>query len=124
MSNQYLRAFVIGSSSLVILPYFLVVSSFKKEKFNYDYKSYTFLAPIALGLMNVVSLLLANQFQLSKRNRFLLTSILAPTFVAMSVIFNKVYNYTQTEWINHIVKLYIFYFLIWNIVVYNLDKYV
>jgi hypothetical protein len=124
MGNEYLRAFVIGSSCLVFLPYFFVVSRFKKEKFNYNYNSYTFTAPITLGLMNVISLFIANKFDLSKRNRFLLISILAPTFVLVSVIYFKIYNYTRKEWIRHIVSIYVFYFIVWNLIAYNLDKYV
>ena len=124
MYNEYLRAFVIGSSFFVFIPFFICVSNFKKDKFNYDYKSYTFLAPFALGLMNVFSLLLANQFDLSKRTRFLLISILAPTLVMIVIIIFKIYNYTIREWIKHIVTLYIFYFFIWNLIVYNVDKYI
>jgi len=124
MRNEYLRAFVIGSSFLVFLPYFFVVANFKKEKVNFNYTYYTFIAPFALGLMNVISLLFANQFNLSKRNRFVLISIVAPTLVMMFIIIFKIYNYTTTEWIKHIVNLYIFYFFIWNLVVYNLDKYI
>ena len=124
MSNEYLRAFVIGSSCLVFLPYFWCVSRFKKEDFNFSYIPYTFLAPVALGLMNMLSLFLAKQFNLSKKNRFLLISILGPTFIASVIIFLKIYNYTRKEWASHLVSLYVFYFIIWNLIVYNLDKYV
>jgi ATP/ADP translocase len=86
--------------------------------------SYTFLAPVALGLMNVISLFLAKQLNLSRENRFLLISILAPTGVLAVIILFKMYNYTREKLAIHIVSLYIFYFVIWNLVVYNLDKYV
>ena len=124
MSNEYLRAFVIGSSYLVFFPYFYAVSRFKPEKFNFDYKTYTFLAPIGLGFMNLISLIIAKQFNISRRNRYLLTSILAPTGVLFSVIFLKIYNYTIDEWINHSINLYIVYFVVVNFILYNLDKYV
>uniref|UniRef100_A0A6C0ASE5 Uncharacterized protein n=1 Tax=viral metagenome TaxID=1070528 RepID=A0A6C0ASE5_9ZZZZ len=124
MDNEYLRAFVIGSSCLVFLPYFFCVLQFKKKDFNFSYKSYTFLAPVALGLMNVLSLFLAKQFNLSKENRYLLISVLAPTLVLATIILLKVYNYTRQKWASHIINLYIFYFIIWNLLVYNLDKYI
>jgi hypothetical protein len=124
MGNEYLRAFVIGSSFLVFLPYFFVVSHFKKSYFNFNYKFYTFLAPIVLGLMNVVSLFIANQFNLSKKNRYLLISILAPTLVMITVTFFNVYTYTFQRRISHYVQLYLLYFIVWNFVVFNLDKYV
>ena len=124
MINQYLRAFVIGSSCLVFLPYFYVVSHFTKEKFNFDYMTYTFLAPPSLGLMNMISLFIANQLNISKTNRFLLTSLIAPTIVLFTVVYFKIYNYKNREWVNHIVKLYLLYFIVFNIILFTLDKYV
>jgi len=125
MLNQYLRAFVIGSSFFVFIPYFIAVKSFDKKLVNYTYENYTLYAPIGLGLYNVLSLYIANKFSLTKRNRFLLISILAPTLVALTVYFLKAYNYsTVHQWFNHIWKLYLMYFVIFNFVVYYLDKYV
>jgi len=123
MKNEYLRAFVIGSSFLVFLPYFFAVSRFKPKYFNFSYIPYTFLAPIALGMMNVFSLFIANKLHLSKENRFLFISLLAPTLVLFTIVFFKIYNYTIQEWTHHTVQLYILYFCVWNFVVYNLDKY-
>jgi hypothetical protein len=124
MSNGYLRAFVIASSAFVFLPFFLAVSQFKKTYFNFDYVYYSFLAPIALGFMNVFSLFIADTFQLSKVMRYLFISLLAPTLVSFTIVIFKIYNYTKTQWVNHIIKLYLFYFVIWNLIVYNLDKYI
>lgn len=125
MTNQYLRAFVIGSSFFVFIPYFIAVKSFDKKLVNYSYENYTLYAPIGLGLYNVLSLYIANQFNLAKRNRFLLISILAPTLVVFSVYFLKAYNYsTMQQWYNHIWKLYLLYFIVFNFVVYYLDKHV
>jgi len=124
MSNEYLRAFVIGSSFFVFLPYFFLVSRFNKKDFNFTYVPYTFLAPVALGLMNMLSLFIASRFNLTKKNRYLLISILAPSMVTFTILFLKLYNYTIQRWISHIVKLYLLYFFVWNVVVYNLDKYV
>jgi len=125
MTNQYLRAFVIGSSFFVFIPYFIAVRSFDKNLLNYSYENYTLFAPIGLGLYNVFSLYIANKFNLTKKNRFLLISILAPTLVAFSVYILKAYNYTSMQqWVNHIWKLYLLYFIVFNFVVYYLDKHV
>jgi hypothetical protein len=123
MSNQYLRAFVIGSSFFVFISYFIAVKSFDKKLVNYSYENYTLFAPIGLGLYNVFSLYIANKFNLTKRNRFLFISLLAPTLVVFSVYFLKAYNYTSIQqWFNHIWKLYLLYFIVFNFVVYYLDK--
>lgn len=122
--NEYLRAFVIGSSFLVFIPFFYAVSNFDRKKINFDYIPYTFLAPFALGVMNVASLIISNYFGFTKNMRFLFMSIFAPTCVLITVYYFGIYNYTIEEWINHIWKLYLLYFIVFNIVVRLLDKYV
>ena len=125
MSNQYLRAFVIGSSFFVFIPYFIAVRYLSEQKLiNYSYENYTLYAPIGLGLYNILSLYIANKFNLTKRNRFLFISLLAPTLVAIGVYTRKAYNYTSIQWFNHIWKLYLLYFVVFNFVVYYLDKHV
>ena len=125
MSNQYLRAFVIGSSFFVFIPYFIAVRYLSEQKLiNYSYENYTLYAPIGLGLYNILSLYIANKFNLTKRNRFLFISLLAPTLVALGVYTRKAYNYTSIQWFNHIWKLYLLYFVVFNFVVYYLDKHV
>lgn len=124
MGNEYLRAFVIGSSCFVFLPYFYFVSRFKSDKFNFDYKTYTFLAPISLGFMNLFSLIIAESLGISKKYRFLLTSIISPTTVLLAVSIFNVYNYTVREWVEHIIGIYILYFFVVNFILYYLDKYV
>lgn len=126
MSNQYLRAFVIGSSVFVFLPYFLIVTSLDKKNVNFSYTYYTFLAPIALGFFNVLSLYLAKLFNLTKKTRFILISFIAPSLVALTVYFLKAYNnlITFNQWINYLFKLYLLYFIIFNFDVYFLDKYI
>lgn len=124
MHNEYLRAFVIGSSFFVFAPFFFAVSRFDKKKVNFDYVTYTFLGPIGLGIMNVISLIIANKINLSRRMRYLVISLLTPTYVTFMIILFKAYNYTKIEWFNHIWKLYLFYFIIVNFNLYFLDKYV
>uniref|UniRef100_A0A6C0KRU0 Uncharacterized protein n=1 Tax=viral metagenome TaxID=1070528 RepID=A0A6C0KRU0_9ZZZZ len=126
MSNQYLRAFVIGSSFFVFIPYFLIVSSFDKKNINFSYEYYTFVAPIALGIFNVLSLYLANIFNLTKRTRFVVISLIAPTLVAATVYILKVYNNLNTyrSWFNYLIKLYLLYFFVFSYDVYLLDRYV
>ena len=124
MGNEYLRAFVIGSSFIVFLPYFFVVSRFNPKDFNFSYIPYTFIAPVALGLMNVFSLYIQKKYNLSRETRYLIISLLGPTLVFFTIVSLKIYNYTIERWIRHTIKLYLLYFIVWNLVVYNLDKYV
>jgi len=105
MSYEYLRAFVIGSSFFVFFPYLFGVSQFDPKKFNFNYKMYSFIAPIGLGLVNVISLFIANCFKLTREMRYIVISLLAPTFVTTLVYLLKIYNYNLREWLYHIFKV-------------------
>ena len=126
MNNQYLRAFVIGSSFFVFIPYFWIASSLDKKNLNYSYKFYSFLAPIALGLFNVLSLYLAKIFKFSKKLRFFTISLIAPTLVGLFVYLFNLYNNLNnfSNWFNYLLKLYLLYFIVFNFDVYLLDKYI
>jgi len=124
MLSEYLRAFVIGSCFFVIFPYFYVVSNFDTSTSNINYTLYTYYAPLCLGLFNVLSLFIAKKFKLTKRLRFITIGILAPSIIAITILYRKAYNYTISEWIHHIFILYLFYLFIFNFIVYLLDKYV
>jgi hypothetical protein len=126
MANQYLRAFVIGSSFFVFIPYFLAVRFLSEQKWiNYSYENYTLYAPIGMGLYNVFSLYIANKMNITKRYSLLLMSMIAPTLVAIGTYILKAYNYTTVnQWFNHIWKLYLVYFIVFNFILYYLDKYV
>jgi hypothetical protein len=119
---KYLRAFVIASSFLVFLPHFIAVASLDESKINYTYKQYTFIAPLYYGLMNMVSLYLALQFNLSSRQRYLLIGTLSPIIVVLFAYLFKTYQYDETEWISYGLRLFTKHFLIWNIIVYYLNS--
>jgi hypothetical protein len=121
---EYLRSFVIGSSMLVFLPHFIAVAGLDEKKMNYTYKQYTFVAPLYYGLMNMLSLFLAVQFHLTDRLRYLLIGTFSPLIVISFSYFFKTYDYTNNEWIKYGFGLFIKHFLIWNIIVYTLNKYI
>ena len=60
---KYLKQFVIGSSYLIFLPFFLLVKNSLPEK-TYSYYTYTITAPVYFGVWNVLSLVLAEYFGL------------------------------------------------------------
>ena len=121
---EYLRAFVIGSSMLVFLPHFIAVAGLDERKLNYTYKQYTFVAPLYYGLMNMLSLFLAIQFHLSSRQRYVLIGTLSPLLVTSFSYLFKTYDYEGSEWVSYAVGLFIKHFLIWNLVVYSLNKWI
>ena len=120
---SYLKAFIIGSSYLVFFPYFYSVKNSQNKK-NYSYYHYTLVAPIWLGLWNVLSLMIAEHFGLSKRLRFLIISIISSLSIMSIAYYFKTYNFTTIEWRNYFFYIFIKYLFIWNIVVFYLDKYI
>ena len=119
--NEYLRAFVIGSCFFIVFPYFFIAFNFLGKKF--PYAKYTFVAPVALGLFNVLSLVIAKQFNLTIQQRYLAISLIAPAIVSLFVYTVNFYNYTTTyEWVQYIIKIYAVYFFIFNGIAYLLDK--
>lgn len=124
MWNEYLRAFVIGSSYLVFFPYFLAVGAADEKQLNYTYKDYTFVAPLYLGIMNMISLYFANTYALSRRMRYVLFGSISPVIVSCFSYIFQTYNYSNERWISYAVGLFIKHFLIFNIIIYSLDKYI
>jgi uncharacterized membrane protein len=122
--TNYLRAFVIGSSFPVFLLHFVTVAGLDERRLNYTYKQYSFIAPLYYGVMNVLSLYIAFILKLTDRQRYLLIGVLSPFIViSFSYIF-ETYDYQGNEWVNYGVGLFIKHFLIWNIIVYFLNRYV
>jgi hypothetical protein len=119
---EYIRAFVIGSSFPVFLPHFITVAGLDERNLNYTYKQYSFVAPLYYGIMNAISLFIALRLKLSDRQRYLLIGTLSPLFVTMISYVFKTYNYQGNEWIQYGAGLFVKHFLIWNIIVYYLNR--
>ena len=124
MNENYLRAFVLGSSFPVVFPHLFAVSRLDETKINYTYEQYSFVAPTYYGLMNMISLYIALSFGLSSRQRYLVIGTISPLIVISFSYFVKTYQYKGPEWITYGVGLFLKHFLIWNIVVFLLDKFV
>ena len=118
----YLRAFVIGSSFFVFFLFFFFVSRFDPKKFHYPYKNYTLIAPLFLGIMNMVALWMERTWHLTRRMKYFVMSILAPSCVLAFVYITKTYTYTRSEWIYHMICIFVVYSFVFNIILYELDK--
>ncbi len=102
--SRYLRAFVIGSSYAVFISFF-IGAGFLAQKKNYDYHTYTLVAPLYLGLMNMFGLYLSEQFGWSMNQRFLLTGLMSGIIIATFATVTKAYNFTQQEWMRYYLVL-------------------
>jgi len=118
---KYLKQFIIGSSYLVFLPYFYAVQKSRTNK-NYTYFHYTLVAPVWLGLWNVISLIISERFNLSMQMRFVVVSIISSLSIMFIATYFNTYNFTKDEWKKYYFHIFIKYLMIWNLVVYNIEK--
>ncbi len=122
MVNEYLRSFVIGSTYLTTLLFFLTVRNIPDTVKNYSYEDYTLIAPLYLGLMNTLSLYLSKVYNLSLRQRLVLIGLISPLIVISFAYSSSVYNFTMEEWVRYAFRLMLKHFAIYNIVIYFLES--
>ena len=124
---KYLKEFIITSSVALYLPVFYNVNRIKEEKgWIFPYHIYTMFLPLAASLSNVISLIVRDYFGLLNSTRFLLLTIITWLFSISVVKYFKLYNFTDNEYKmnKYRLKSFIGYFIYWNIVIYNLEKYI
>ena len=119
---NYLKAFIIGSSIVILFPFFYIVSNISSKVRNYSYVDYTLFAPFFLGIVNVFLVFLNRKTLFYKRTLYLLVSILVPTIVASYAKLYHMYNLTNSQWLSYVVSLYLLYFFIINIGLYHLNS--
>jgi len=110
------------SKGVKIAKYIPPLKLLDPSKRNYSYEYYTFIAPAFLGVVNVVSLYIAKQYNASSASRYLALSVLVPTFLLWLSYAFKMYNYTATDWIYYTVLIYLAHFVVWNYLVAYLDR--
>jgi len=121
MSN-YLRSFVIGSSLPVFFLFFYKVAHISNTIKNYPYTQYSLIAPLYFGIMNAISLFIATRYSLTLRQRLLLIGAISPIIViSLAKIINS-YNFTNEEWIRYAIRVIIKHILVFNVIIYALEK--
>ena len=76
--------------------YLKIINTLADNTKNYSYYHYTLVAPVWLGLWNIFSLMIAEYFGLSKRQRFLVISIISSLTIMSIAFYFKTYNFQKT----------------------------
>ena len=124
---KYLKEFIIGSSAIITIPWFISVNySIKMNHANYPYYNFTMYSPIRLGLWNVGSAIIADYFGISQEIRFLLVTFFHWIATIVSVYYYDLYTFIDNKKMmnKYFIQLLIAYFVHWNFIVYNLEKYI
>jgi len=120
---KYLKQFVIGSSAIIYLPFWYMSYNHKYRKYSYKY--YTFLSPLSVGLLKIISLIIADYIGLSMKLRFMIISII--NYIGLIILHHYynylIYDFTKEQWILYFIRMFIVYLLLWNILIYNIEKY-
>lgn len=119
-----LKSFVIGSSIIVMIPFLLgVMAAEQKNTTQYNYKTYSIIAPIYIGAFTVLAWWLRNWVGFSLRKSLLTVSIISPTLVVAIAYSIKAYNFTtKKEWLWYAARIYFKHFIVFNIIIYCLEK--
>ena len=119
---KYLKEFIIGSSfPTMVLLYYKVYHN-KDKKFNYY--DWSMKSPIFFGIFNILSLIIAEKFNLSLEKRLFIISIFTSLLIISTARYINNYNYTEKEWIHYYIRIFILYMITWNIIIYYITKYI
>lgn len=120
--GDLVKAFVIGSSWPAFILYFYGVSEFPANIKNYSYTNYTMVAPVALGIFNVMGYIVAKKFKLNRSERFILTGFSGAIGVGIFITITNSYNFSsKKEQINYYIKLLIIYIFVFGVIINGLD---
>lgn len=115
-----IRAFVIGSSFVTILPFEFSVLLMGKI----NYKQYSFLAPLYFGMLNTLSTLASpKDWPLTKR--LFLTSLVSFFLVFCFGTLLKIYDFSnEKEQIQYAIGLFVLHLFVWNVLILFLETHV
>tara|TARA_R100001163_G_scaffold41949_1_gene31725 strand:+ start:2170 stop:2538 length:369 start_codon:yes stop_codon:yes gene_type:complete len=119
-SNNFLKDFVIGSSYLVFLHFFLSVQNLKSEVMNYTFNQYSLIAPLYLGLMNAIGGILFS----GNEYRYLYSGLLSGSIVAIYATISKSYNYSKEEWIKYIIYIIGKHLFTYFVIIQTISNYI
>lgn len=98
--DQLIVAFAIGSSILVILPFLLGVYLIPDIRSQINLTTYPLIAATYFGVMNVLSLLLGEIFDLSLFQRLLVITVFSVLIVSFWVTYRQTYTWTKpSRWL-------------------------
>ena len=123
---KYLKAFVIGSCAFLSLPNYYTIynnpATFHHIDRELKYYNMTIETPIRIGLWNVASLFISELFGLPSIVRFTGTAILHWILTIVYVKYNNLYSYSEQGWYGYYFRLLLYYIIMWNVIIYNLER--
>ena len=120
MDKEYINAFIVGSSWPVFIIYFLLYFNIANDKKKYSNENYAILAPLYLGLVNLISLYIGKKLGLQNNLRHFLTAIFAVMTIITFVKYNNVYDFSNDEWIQYYTIVILVYLFVFNFILHHI----
>lgn len=125
-----LKAFLIGSSFPAFFLFFIGFHSYT-NKFNKNnciaawfkmepYYFYTLVAPVYMGTMSMLAILLCKYAKIAVRTSFFIVSIVSTLLVSTAITMCDVYRFSKTRLKEQYIRLLGYHFFLYNIVIVNL----
>ena len=128
IDNDYLKAFIIGSSGLITMQHFIPLMLKDKSYYDYDYHAYSILAPLYYGIMTMIAFLIGNVFDLSFELRLFVISLISVIYiVSQNYLYSRKHykpykNFTTKDWIYYILTNGTRHLVSFNLIIYYLYK--
>ena len=130
--KNILIAFLIGSSWISIIAWFIgfhgYVGKFNennciKNMFETDpYFVYTIIAPLYIGCMSALAILISIYTELSVRQSFIIIGLISPIFVSIAIKKCNIYDFTDTRYVEQYFRLICYHFMLYNVLIVNVYK--
>lgn len=114
-------SFLIGSSYFVLAPHVLRLLSLNPKHVKFSMNQYILIAPIYLGLLNVVSEFVTPN-SITLENRLLYTGITSGIFVFLLNFFLQNYVRTSFGWLFYFITIVLHHIIDQRFIVYFLEK--
>ena len=116
---DYIKLFVVGSSLPVVLPFYISVAGIQQK--TYSYETYSIVAPLYFGCMNMLAGYLSKQVGIVKA--YLYTTVLSICTVCSIVFVTDTYSFqTPEEWIRYVARISMFHTFTYMVVLRTLSR--
>ena len=118
--KQYINSFIIGSSWPISIFMIMIVKKMMKKKYNLVF--YAVFIPFYMGIINMISLFIANRFNLSYEHQYYLTGLISAISMISIAFYNNTYDWEKMPKINYVIYLFVFHNIIIQVIMKNVNK--
>lgn len=115
-----LLSFLVGSSWAVSLPWFLRAARIPPERWRYDYRWYTIVAPPYFGIMSVLAVLLRPH--MGFYGAYALVGALSALIVTTLAIQTRAYPYPGWDPWRYAIRIFFLHMVTYVLIVGTLDR--